>query len=132
MRADQHFCRNLQISCMKLGICAYYVLMETTITKEIKMSKFRETQTRKYRRLIRKSAESRKVREVYQPYHTYISATEGREYCQEIPTEIHVVIQDEWDGGMLDITLNAEMIAEIVRLDKAIKKDGGYSRPAEG
>ncbi len=33
MRADQHFCRNLQISCMKLGICAYYVPMETT--KEI-------------------------------------------------------------------------------------------------
>jgi len=41
MRADQHFCRNLQISCMKLGMCAYYVPMETTINKEIKM----ETET---------------------------------------------------------------------------------------
>ena len=33
MRADQHFCRNLQISCMNVGICAYYGPMETT--KEI-------------------------------------------------------------------------------------------------
>jgi len=109
--------------------------METTINKEIKMSKFRETQTRKYRgdKIARRNGELRKVREVYQPYHTYISATEGEKYCQEIPTEIHLVIEDNnWNSGMLDITLDAEMIAEIVKLDKAIKKDGGYSRPAEG
>ena len=67
------------------------------------MSKFRETQTRKYRKDKRaidsRSGEERKGRKVYQPYHTYISATEGREYCQKIPTEIHVVIEDnKWDG----------------------------------
>ena len=37
MGSDLRFCRFLCRTCMELGIYAYYVLMETTITKEIKM-----------------------------------------------------------------------------------------------
>lgn len=37
MESDLRFCRNLETICMNIGIYAYYVLMETTINKEIKM-----------------------------------------------------------------------------------------------
>ena len=96
------------------------------------MSKFRETQARKYRGSInkRRDGELLEVSNIFKKFHTTISATEGEKYCQEIPTEIHVVVNNGFE--IKDITLNAEMIAEIVKLDKAIKKDGGYSRPAEG
>ncbi len=38
MGSDLRFCRNVETICMNVGICAYTLPMETTITKEITMS----------------------------------------------------------------------------------------------